>query len=206
MVTDPFPTSAAERLAYAASEAWPALPLPPAAAVRGRAAPLLEALAGGRAVEAGEAGAALLEGLASFYRVGVPPLRVLGARPQAAASSGANVYEVFGDYEPATAQIRVFSRTAVRGQIVRPKSFLCTLLHEFCHHLDVRLFGFRASYHTRGFFGRVDGLYHLALGTPEAERRPLCWVPAGDAFRIDWPATLPPGRAGARAGGGVKAG
>ncbi|HEU4532690.1 MAG TPA: hypothetical protein VFS00_01185, partial [Polyangiaceae bacterium] len=120
---------------------------------------------------------------------------------------GVCVTQLFGDYEPATGQIRVFLRTAITGKVVRPRAFLCTLLHEFCHHLDVRFFGRRSSFHTRGFFGRVDGLYHRALGTPEAERRPLHWVPAGDVWRIDWPA-MRRGGEGGRAGlglGGLRA-
>jgi hypothetical protein len=127
------------------------------------------------------------------YRVETPRLIVPGVRPHE-VDGGVCVYQLFGDYEPATAQIRVFLRTAIKGQIVRPRAFLCTLLHEFCHHLDLRFFGRRSSYHTRGFFGRVDDLYHRALGTPEAERRPLRWVQSGEVWRIDWPATRAPRR------------
>ena len=41
-----------------------------------------------------------------------------------------------------------------------------TLLHEFAHHLDIHLFGWSDTPHARGFYWRVDALYHLALGTP----------------------------------------
>ncbi|HEU4408006.1 MAG TPA: hypothetical protein VFS43_22280 [Polyangiaceae bacterium] len=191
MVTDPPPLGPAARLEYAASEVRETLPLPPGELVRGLAAPVMASLAGGRTGPVKVAGAALLDALSAFYRIGPPSLRVLGVRPHE-VEGGVCVFQLFGDYAPATSQIRVFMRTAIKGQIVRPKSFLCTLLHEFCHHLDVRLFGWRSSYHTRGFFGRIDGLYHLALGTPEAARRPLHWVPAGEAWRIDWPAMRAP--------------
>jgi hypothetical protein len=194
MVTDPSPAGPAARLEYAASEARTILPPPPAATVRALVGPLEASLAGGRTGPVRAAGAALLEALSSFYGVGTPPLSVLGVRPHE-VEGGVCVYQLFGDYEPATSKIRVFMRTAIKGQVVRPKAFLCTLLHEFCHHLDVRFFGWRSSYHTRGFFGRIDGLYHVALGTPEAERRPLRWVPSGEGFRIDWPATRSPRRA-----------
>jgi hypothetical protein len=191
MVTDTPPAGPSARLEYAASEARETLPLPPGELVRGLAAPVAVALAGGRTAPVRAAGASLLASLASFYGVRPPSLRVLGVRPHE-VEGGVCVFQLFGDYAPATSQIRVFMRTAMRGQIVRPKSFLCTVLHEFCHHLDITLFGWRSSFHTRGFFGRIDGLYHLAVGTPEAERRPLRWVQAGEAWRIDWPAMRAP--------------
>jgi hypothetical protein len=193
MVTDPPPSSPLARLDYAASEASTALPLPASGALGERVRPFLAALESGRATSVRETGGALLAALASFYRVETPRLIVPGVRPHE-VDGGVCVYQLFGDYEPATAQIRVFLRTAIKGQIVRPRAFLCTLLHEFCHHLDLRFFGRRSSYHTRGFFGRVDDLYHRALGTPEAERRPLRWVQSGEVWRIDWPATRAPRR------------
>ncbi len=33
-------------------------------------------------------------------------------------------------------------RTAVRKHITSPGTFLSTLCHEFCHHLDYEKFGF----------------------------------------------------------------
>lgn len=44
------------------------------------------------------------------------------------------------------------------------RTFLSTLCHEFCHHLDVRLFGFADSWYTRRFYERTASLYHLAKG------------------------------------------
>jgi hypothetical protein len=63
---------------------------------------------------------------------------------------------------------------------------LNTLLHEFLHHLDVKLFGWPDTPHTRGFYWRVDELYHLALGTPADKRKPLVWIQTGTRWRIDW--------------------
>jgi len=59
-------------------------------------------------------------------------------------------------------------------------------LHEFAHHLDVRLFGWPETPHTRGFFWRVDALYHLALATPPEKRKLLVWIKTGTRWRIDW--------------------
>jgi hypothetical protein len=35
------------------------------------------------------------------------------------------------------------------------RNFLSTLCHESCHHLDFEKFGFKDSWHTRGFYERA---------------------------------------------------
>jgi hypothetical protein len=57
-------------------------------------------------------------------------------------------------------------RTAVRKEVTSFGTFLSTLCHEFCHHLDFQKFGFRDSWHTRGFYEKAAALYHCARGTP----------------------------------------
>src|SRR5215471_3425676 len=44
--------------------------------------------------------------------------------------------ELFGDYHPDTILIRVWMKTAVRKEVTSFGTFLSTLCHEFCHHLD----------------------------------------------------------------------
>jgi hypothetical protein len=77
-------------------------------------------------------------------------------------------------------------RTAIRKQVTSFGTFLNTLCHEFCHHLDCQQL-FRDSWHTRGFYERTALLYHHARGTP---MKPLFWVKiSGERWRIDWPRT-----------------
>jgi hypothetical protein len=95
--------------------------------------------------------------------------------------------ELFGDYHPGTMLIRVWMRTAIRREVTSFGTFLSTLCHEFCHHLDFQLFRFSDSWHTRGFYERAAALYHHARGTP---RKRLFWVPMpGGRWRIDWQRT-----------------
>jgi hypothetical protein len=83
--------------------------------------------------------------------------------------------------------IRVWMRTPVRKEVTSFGTFLSTLCHEFCHHLDFQQFRFPDSWHTRGFYERTAALYHHARGTP---RKRLFWVAlAGGCWRIDWPRT-----------------
>ncbi len=93
-----------------------------------------------------------------------PPVRVkvLTARPS--ESWG----ELHGLYVPAegraSAAITVWMRTARRKQVVAFRSFLRTLLHELCHHIDYEVFGLEESYHTQGFYKRESSLFHQLAG------------------------------------------
>ena len=51
--------------------------------------------------------------------------------------------------------IRIYNLTAVRRQVLSPKVFLETLLHEWVHHYDFAGLGLERSPHTPQFFDRV---------------------------------------------------
>ncbi len=120
-----------------------------------------------------------------FYRVPDCSVRVLTARPLRVRERWTT--ELFGDYDPEAMLIRVWMRTAVRKEITSFGTFLSTLCHEFCHHLDYQKFRFGDSWHTRGFYERAAVLYHHARGTPQKH---LFWAPmSGGRWRIDWPKT-----------------
>jgi hypothetical protein len=126
-----------------------------------------------------------LAAASSFYEVPKCGVRVLAARPLRTREHG--TFELFGDYAPDSMLIRVWMRTAVRKEVTSFGTFLSTLCHEFCHHLDFKKFGFRDSWHTRGFYERAGALYHHAKGTPIKK---LFWVPStGGRWRIDWQRT-----------------
>src|ERR1700730_13087561 len=91
------------------------------------------------------------------------------------------------DYALKDALIRIWTRTAVRKQVTSFGTFLSTLCHEFCHHLNCQKFGFARSPHTRGFYERAGLLYHHARGTPVKK---LFWAQLpGGRWRIDWART-----------------
>jgi len=117
-----------------------------------------------------------------FYGVSSPGVRALAARPIRVRDRGA--IELFGDYSPSSALIRIWTRTAVKKQVTSFGTFLSTLCHEFCHHLDCQRFGFKDSPHTRGFYERTATLYHHARGTP---RKQLSWIRMPqERWRVDW--------------------
>jgi hypothetical protein len=118
-----------------------------------------------------------------FYNIQKPGIRVLAARPLRIREGGWSA-ELFGDYSPDTMVIRIWTHTPIRRQVTSFGTFLSTLCHEFCHHLDFRRFGFRDSPHTRGFYERTAALYHHARGTPVKK---LMWLQLPRRrWRIDW--------------------
>ena len=127
----------------------------------------------------------LLAELSKFYEVPECGIRVLASRPLRVRETWTS--ELFGDYSPDTMLIRVWMRTAIRKEVTSFGTFLSTLCHEFCHHLDFHKFRFPDSWHTRGFYERAGALYHCARGTPPKR---LFWAPLrGGRWRIDWPRT-----------------
>lgn len=184
MRTDTPPSDARLKIEYEASDDHAVLRRPPARLLRGACRDLGVALTRAKPLEVKRAGCAILELLAKFYGVRTPGLRVLGLRPRNRHED--YTFELFGDYDGKTQMIRVWMRTAVLGKVTSHRGLLSTLLHEFCHHLDRQLLGYPNTPHTRGFFHRVDGLYHQALGTPADQRIPLPWIRSGSAWRIDW--------------------
>lgn len=185
MITDPIPRAAKLRAQFARSEGITQIALPAPDRTRAATQLLTDAMTSGEKAPVRAACLALLRELSAFYEVPLPELKVLGVRPHV-VTQGVCTYQLFGDYTPALQRIRVWMRTAIRGQVSSAKALLNTLLHEFCHHLDATRLACPDSPHTRGFFARVDHLYHFALATPEQARRPLYWIKRGTRWQIDW--------------------
>jgi len=187
MITDPSPKRIGLRQEYEASARLVKMPTPDSSLLT----PLVEALAATR--EAGDrpgmnaACKQMLDLLSAFYDVPPPQIKVLGPRPHR-THEGVLAYELFGDYEPKSAKIRLWTRTAINKQWTSSGVMLSTLCHEFVHHLDMVRLGFSRSYHTTGFFERTHTLYQAALGQPHY---PLAWHPpdADGSRKINWPVT-----------------
>lgn len=184
MVTDPMPRGAS-RAAFLRSDELGALPLPQDARLAVFAARIEAAMKVEQGGDVRHACEDFLSAASQFYRVAPCTIRVLAARPIRVRENWST--ELFGDYHPKTMAIRVWMRTAVRKEVTSPGTFLSTLCHEFCHHLDFQKFGFRGSWHTRGFFERTALLYHHARGTPPKR---LFWIRLPrNRWRIDWART-----------------
>ena len=182
MVTDPIPRSIAKRAEYDRSERLVTLGLPSDGQLHALALDIESAMSLELKRQIQTACSEFLAEAARSFNVPRPPVRVLDARPLRVYETGLS--ELFGDYQLSTAVIRVWMRTAVQKRATSFGTFLNTLCHEFCHHLDILRLGFPNSFHTRGFYQRTAVLYHHCRGTPF---RPLAWrrIP-NDRWRIDW--------------------
>jgi hypothetical protein len=97
-------------------------------------------------------------------------VRVLAVRPSD------DWGELHGLYLPEDAgqpaKIQLWMRTAIHKRVVAFRSFLRTLLHELCHHLDYELFHFPETFHTEGFYNRESSLFHqLVPGARASQTR-----------------------------------
>lgn len=89
-------------------------------------------------------------------------VEVLDSRPRKSDCELYGLYEreEREEREGASCRIRLWMRTAHHRRVVAFKTFLRTLLHELCHHLDFELHRLPESLHTEGFFKRESSLFH----------------------------------------------
>ncbi len=103
--------------------------------------------------------------------LGLPPVcvTVKRKRPERAGSEYHGLYE--GAQGAVPAEITLWMYTARRRQVVAFRTFLRTLVHELCHHLDFEGFRLPESFHTEGFYRRESALFRDIVGEPR-KRRP----------------------------------
>jgi hypothetical protein len=142
---------------YRRSDAIVAIPLTgETAALRDFAHDIARALSEDNALRVQAVSRRLIDSIIARLGVASVGVTVLAVRPH-------NDWgELHGFYRPATettpSSIVLWMRTAQRKQVVAFRTFLRTLLHELCHHLDYTLFDLRHSFHTQGFYRRESSL------------------------------------------------
>jgi hypothetical protein len=125
---------------------------------------LIAALDDGSIAGTGRAAQALVTELCRLLGVRNLPIEVKGVRPRNARG------ELHGIFYPDAPRIVLWTRTALRHDVVKPKTFLRTLMHEFAHYLDYALLRLGNSYHTPGFFKRESFLVRAVFPPgPDAE-------------------------------------
>ena len=158
-----------QQRAYDRSNATSSIALRPTPRLQRAVALLPEVLPSGDCERVQRIAQAIADEIAGALNV--PRVRVLvsGTRPSNARG------ELHGLYTPASrgpATIKVWMITAKRQQVVAFKTFLRTLLHEICHHLDYALLHLDESFHTDGFYKRESSLFYR-IGAPAAAARTL---------------------------------
>ena len=155
--------SAEQKKEYDRSDARRTLPLAPSPLLGDATDAVVAALETASPVRVGRAAQRLVEEICgalaarSRLRKSPPPprVKVLRTRPRAA---GSEFHGLYTRYESGQSEIRVWMFTAAQKQIVKPRTFLRTLLHEVCHHVDMTWLDLPSSLHTLGFHARESSL------------------------------------------------
>ena len=99
--------------------------------------------------------ARLCDGLMDTLGIEPVTARVLARRPE---RYGGELHGLYERAEGERARVTVWMRTGAHERVVAFRTFLRTLLHELCHHLDYELLELADSFHTEGFFKRESSL------------------------------------------------
>ncbi len=143
-------------------------PTPPATAA---VAELIRALeSGDNPATARAAGFAAAEVCRSAH---VAPLRieVRGVRPR---NTRGELHGLFYPYDPrrrTPPYIVLWMRTAERHDVVKPRTFVRTLMHELVHYFDYAVLRLDDSFHTLGFFKRESYLVRELIPAQQGSLR-----------------------------------
>ena len=154
--------SAARKAVYLRSDAIERVDLPHGADLRVLLDDMETALRTENRAQVERHAQALCHDLAERLRVPRLRVRVLTVRPSGNWGELHGLYEPFEDGRPPL--LTVWMRTVARRQVVAFRSFLRTVLHEFCHHLDYELYGLPETFHTEGFYKRESSLFYQIRG------------------------------------------
>jgi hypothetical protein len=155
--------TAAQKRTYRQSDRILRIEWPDMAALQPLARAIEPALAAANRPDTEYACQALVDAMNTQLSAPRVHVRVLERRPSN------NEGELQGLYEPdevtgGPARITVWMRTARKEQVVKFRTYLRTLVHEICHHLDYEHYGLAETFHTQGFYTRESALMRELLG------------------------------------------
>lgn len=159
--------SARRQSIYRQSDAIIAVRLPNPLPLRPAAEALVDALKSENRNAVQLLAQTITDGIVAQLKLPALRIQVLAVRPSD------DWGELHGLYLPEedgkAAKIQLWMRTAKHKRVVAYKSFLRTLLHEICHHLDYEFYKFPETFHTEGFYSRESSLlYQLIPGAGPA--------------------------------------
>lgn len=144
-----------QKATYRASDRVRGIELPSPADLRPIAAAIADALGADDRVEVEKLTQRIVSGICRQLEVPVGGVRVLAVRPRERMGELHGLYVRTEGERPV---LIVWMRTAARARPVAPRTYLRTLFHEVCHHLDYELLRLDDSFHTHGFFQRESSL------------------------------------------------
>src|SRR5262245_58235302 len=153
---------------YDRSASIPVIPLTPSSQLLEATTVLAEALANEDRTRVETLSQTIVNHICWQLNVRTVRVQVQGVRP---SNRRGELHGLYTQYNGGSRNdsIQVWMRTAKRGQVVAFRTFLRTLLHEVCHHLDYHYLQLRESYHTEGFFQRESSLFRSIVQQPTEE-------------------------------------
>lgn len=127
-------------------------------AIRERVDALMQALESGALRHVQPAAQSLMSELCRRFAVAPIKVDIRGVRPH---NTRGELHGLFRLSRPP--EILLWMRTAQRHDVVKPKTFMRTMLHELCHYLDYSRLALEDSFHTMGFFKRESFLVREVL-------------------------------------------
>lgn len=158
----------AQKAIYRRSDAVTRILLPDPDALKPLVEPIERGLLDDDRSATQRATSALCRGLCEALQAPPVTLRVLARRP---ADAGGELHGLYEREEGKRAIIRVWMRTAAHERPVALRTFVRTVLHELCHHLDYDLLRLKDSFHTEGFFRRESSLARQLLPPPRRKSK-----------------------------------
>ena len=160
--------SPSQKAVYRKSDRVTSLPLPEKESLRLLVRKLKDALGKEQANMVLQASRDLCRAICQSLGVESVDVKILSKRPN---RSGEELMGTYSEREDRPAEIVVWMRTAKRKQVVAVKTFLRTLLHELCHHLDYAQLKLDDSFHTEGFFRRESHLFAQLYSDPPRPKK-----------------------------------
>ncbi len=157
----------AQQRVYRMSDSVHALRLREPRTLEPLVAALREALATGQVEDTERATARLSDALCERLGVATTRVEVLEVRPSSSTGELHGMYTLERGRRPL---LQLWMRTAKHARVVAFRTYLRTLLHELCHHLDFLLLELPCSFHTEGFFQRESSLFHQLVPRPAKQR------------------------------------
>jgi hypothetical protein len=134
----------------------------PSGAALARTQALIQTLEAGSLAAINQAAQHLVDEVCRLMAIAPVRVEIRGARPR---NPNSELHGIFYPLERPPRMV-VWMRTAQRRDIVKPKTFLRTLLHELGHYLDYAFLNLGDSFHTKGFFKRESFLVRCLYSVP----------------------------------------
>ena len=167
--------SAAAQRIWLKSDTIDRFDLVPDATTFSLTASLMAALASGAPLVIERAVQALADQICRLMAVDPVRVEVRGVRPHNTRGELHGIFYPRGPSgRPGAPLIILWMRTAQRHDMVKPRTFLRTLMHELGHYLDYALLRLSESFHTTGFFKRESFLVRILCppGAPSPRSGP----------------------------------